>query len=92
MIEANSSDEFAGASLATTRVHGAAAPVFDERLSWCLPSLSSRVDLTGHCAEGGGREVLMQVTRSLAARIRKWLGRFGKRRSEASYGAGAWGR
>jgi hypothetical protein len=55
-----------------------------------FPSLSFRVDLTGHCAEGGGSEVLMQVTRSLSARIRSWLGRFGKRPARQPYGAGAW--
>jgi hypothetical protein len=49
--------------------------------------------LTGHRAEGGGSEVLMQVTRSLSARIRTWLGGvFGKRRAKTPYGAGAWGR
>jgi len=58
-----------------------------------FPSLSFRVDLTGHCAEGGGSEVLMQVTRSVSARIRKWLGQLGKRLpAKAPYGAGAWGR
>jgi hypothetical protein len=57
------------------------------------PSLSFRVDLTGHCAEGGGREVLMNVTHSVSARIRKWLGLLGKRpAAKAPYGAGAWGR
>jgi hypothetical protein len=35
------------------------------QLALRLPSLSFRVDLTGHCAEGGGSEVLMQVTRTL---------------------------
>lgn len=63
-----------------------------ERLRLRLPSLSFRLDLTGHCAEGGGSEVLMQVMRSLSARIRKWLGRLGKRPAKAPYGAGAWGR
>ena len=56
------------------------------------PSLSFRVDLTGHCAEGGGSEVLMQVTRSLSARIRKWLGLLGRKPAKTPYGAGAWGR
>ena len=57
------------------------------------PSLSFRVDLTGHCAEGGGSEVLMQVTRSVSARIRKWLGLLGKRpAAKVPFGAGAWGR
>jgi len=64
-----------------------------ERLPLRLPSLSFRDDLTGHCAEGGGSEVLMQVTRSVSARIRKWLGQLGKRLpAKAPYGAGAWGR
>jgi hypothetical protein len=57
-----------------------------------FPSLSFRVDLTGHCAEGGGSEVPMQITRSLSARIRKWLGLPGKRPATVPYGAGAWGR
>jgi hypothetical protein len=56
------------------------------------PSLSYRVDPTGHCAEGGGSEVLMQVTRSLSARIRKWLGLLGRKPAKTPYGAGAWGR
>ena len=42
-------------------------------LSLCFPSLSFRVDLTGHCAEGGGSEVPMQVTRSLCASLPKNL-------------------
>jgi len=48
--------------------------------------------VAGHCAEGGGSEVLMQVTRSLSARIRKWLGLLGRRPAKVPYGAGAWGR
>ena len=40
----------------------------------------------------GGREVLMQVTRSVSARIRKWLGLLGKRPAKVPYGAGAWSR
>jgi hypothetical protein len=64
-----------------------------ERLPLRLPSLSFRLDLTGHCAEGGGSEVLMQIAHSLSARIRKWLGGLlGKRPARAPYGAGAWGR
>ena len=48
--------------------------------------------LTGHRAEGGGSEVLMQVTRSLSARIRRWLGGvLGKRPANPPYGAGASG-
>ena len=38
------------------------------------------------------REVLMQVTRSVSAKIRRWLGLLGKRRANVPYGAGAWGR
>jgi hypothetical protein len=34
----------------------------------------------------------MQITRSLSARIRKWLGLLGKRPAKSPYGAGAWGR
>jgi hypothetical protein len=34
----------------------------------------------------------MQVTHSLSARIRKWLGLLGKRPAKAPYGAGASGR
>jgi len=49
-------------------------------------------DLTGHCAEGGGSEVLMQVTRSLSARIRKWLGHLRRSPAKSPHGAGAWGR
>jgi hypothetical protein len=71
---------------------GAGGVVLGDRLPLRFPSLSFRVDLSGHCAEGGGSEVLMQVTRSLSARIRKWLGRFGKRPASEPYGAGAWGR
>jgi hypothetical protein len=57
------------------------------------PILSFRLDRRGQCAKGGGSEVLMQVTRSLSARIRKWLGQLGKRPpAKAPYGAGAWGR
>jgi hypothetical protein len=78
--------------MATTRARGAGAVVLGDRLPFGFPSLSFRVDLTGHCAEGGGSEVLMQVTASLSARIRKWLGRFGKRPASEPYGAGAWGR
>jgi hypothetical protein len=66
--------------------------VAGDRLRLRFPSLSFRVDLTGHCAEGGESEVLMQVTRSLAARIRKWLGALGRKPSKLPYGAGAWGR
>jgi hypothetical protein len=51
-----------------------------------------RLDLTGHCAEGGGNEVLMQITRSVSAKIRKWLGLLGKRSAKTPYGAGAAGR
>jgi hypothetical protein len=36
--------------------------------------------------------MLMQVTRSLSARIRKWLGLLGKRPATVPFGAGAWGR
>jgi hypothetical protein len=57
-----------------------------------FPEPLFRLDLTGHCAEGGGSEVLMQVTRSLSARIRKWLGLLGKGPAKVPYGAGAWGR
>ena len=64
----------------------------EERPPCSAPSLSFRVDLTGHCAEGGGSEVLMQVTRSLSARIRKWLGLLGRKPAKTPYGAGAWGR
>ena len=73
-------------------VESAPLPVAGLRLPWRLPSLSFRDDLTGHCAEGGGSEVLMQVARSVSARIRKWLGLLGKRPAKAPYGAGAWGR
>lgn len=59
-------------------------PVFPEPLF--------RLDLTGHCAEGGGNEVLMQITRSVSAKIRKWLGLLGKRSAKTPYGAGAAGR
>jgi hypothetical protein len=34
-----------------------ARPVRSDRLELRFPSLSFRVDLTGHCAEGGGSEV-----------------------------------
>jgi hypothetical protein len=62
----------------------------DERLPSLVPEPLFRVDLIGHCAEGGGSEVLMQVTRTLAARIRKWLeGLLGRRPAKAPYGAGA---
>jgi hypothetical protein len=57
-----------------------------------FPEPLFRLVLTGHCAEGGGSEVLMQVTRSLSARIRKWLGLLGKKPAKVPYGAGAWGR
>ena len=77
--------------MATTRARGRAV-VLGDRLPLRFPSLSFRVDLTGHCAEGGGSEVLMQVAASLSARIRKWLGGFGKRPANEPYGAGAWGR
>ena len=63
-----------------------------KRLPLRFPSLSFRVDLTGHCAEGGGSEVLMQVTRSLSARIRKWLGQLRRSPAKSPHGAGAWGR
>ena len=64
---------------------------------WASATIASpeplfRLDLTGHCAEGGGSEVPMQITRSLSARIRKWLGLLGKRPAKVPYGAGAWGR
>jgi len=71
---------------------GVGGEVTRERLPLRFPSLSFRVDLTGHCAEGGGSEVLMQVTRSLSARIRTWSGLLGKRPAKVPYGAGAWGR
>ena len=58
-----------------------------------FPEPLFRVDLSGHCAEGGGSEVLMQVTRSLSARIRRWLeGLLGKKPAKMPYGAGALGR
>jgi hypothetical protein len=38
------------------------------------PSHSFRFDRHGHRAKSGGSEVLMQVMRGLAAKIRKWLG------------------
>jgi len=63
-----------------------------KRLPLRFPSLSFRVDLTGHCAEGGGSEVLMQVARSLSARIRKWLGQLRRSPAKSPHGAGAWGR
>jgi hypothetical protein len=57
-----------------------------------FPEPLFRLDLTGHCAEGGGNEVLMQITRSVSAKIRKWLGLLGKRSAKTPYGAGAAGR
>ena len=63
---------------------------FHARLPWRFPSLSFRLDLTGHCAEGGGSEVLMQVA-SLSARIRMWLGLVGTAPAKVpDNGAGAW--
>ena len=53
------------------------------------PILSFRLDRRGHCAKGGGSEVLMQVTRSVRAKIRKWLGRLGGNPVKAPYGPGA---
>ena len=75
-----------------TRDKAKRSRVAGDRLPLLFPSLSFRVDLTGHCAEGGGSEVLMQVMRSLSARIRKWLGLLGKKPAKVPYGAGAWGR
>jgi hypothetical protein len=56
------------------------------------PILSFRLDRRGHCAKGGGSEVLMHVTRSVRAKIRKWLGRLGllgRDPVRPPYGAGA---
>jgi len=36
--------------------------------------------------------VLMQVTRSLSATIRKWLGHLRRSPAKSPFGAGAWGR
>jgi hypothetical protein len=56
------------------------------------PSLSFALSSLATAPRGGGSEVLMQVTRSLSARIRKWLGLLGKKPAKVPYGAGAWGR
>ena len=59
-----------------------------EELAWWFPILSFRFDRRGHRAKGGESEVLMQVTRSLGAKIRKWLG-LGKSPVKLPHGTGA---
>jgi len=57
----------------------------------CFLSLSFRVDPPQATAPRAAEvEVLMQVTHSLSATIRKWLGRLGRQPANAPYGAGAW--
>ena len=55
-----------------------------------LSSLSALTAVV-HCVKGGGSEVLMQVTRSVRAKIHKWLGRLGLlgKNPVVPYGPGA---
>jgi len=59
---------------------------------WLFPSLSFRVELTGHCAEGGGSEVLYAGQAWLVREDPKWLGQLRRKAATVPYGAGAWGR